>query len=98
MNTATADVGLSLDQLNSNPFQEQVQRYGSPEEDKKLHVRFYLHPQEQTAESIKQGRRVFKDTEYIEIMIPGDKQNVVRRQVFAMDRNRFADQYCCQGW
>ena len=93
MNTATEDVGLSLDQLNANPFQEQVQRYGSPEEDKKLHVRFFLHPLEQTAESIKQGRRVFKETEYVEIMIPGDKQTVVRRQVFPMDRNRFADQY-----
>ena len=85
--------GLSLDALQSDPFAERTQSYGSPEDDKKLHVRFFTVPVEQTAESIKAGRRVFADTEFVEIMIPGDKQTVVRRQVFDMDRNRFAQQY-----
>lgn len=95
MDITTADMsaGLSLDQLQSNPFAEQEETYGSPDDDKKLHVRFYLHPVEQTAESIKVGRRVFADTEYIEIMIPGDKQTVIRRQVFDLDRRRFPQQY-----
>lgn len=90
---ATADYGLSLDQLQSDPFAEHVQTYGSPEDDKKLHVRFYTVPVEQTAESITAGRRVFKDTEFIEMMIPGDKQTIIQRQVFDMDRNRFAQKY-----
>jgi hypothetical protein len=91
--TAEQNVGLSLDQLQSNPFAEREEEYGAPDDDKKLHVRFFLHPVEQTAESIKAGRRVFADSEYIEIMIPGDKQTVVRRQVFDMDRRRFPQQY-----
>lgn len=89
----TAPHGLTLDQLQSDPFAEHIQSYGSPEDDKKLHVRFFTEPVEQTAQSIIAGRRVFAQTEYIEIMIPGDKQTVIKRQVFDMDRNRFAPQY-----
>lgn len=85
--------GLSLDQLNSDPFIERKQNYGDPEEDKSLHVRFFLEPVEQTAQSIYAGRRVFADTEFIEILIPGDKQTVIRRQAFDMDKNRFAQNY-----
>lgn len=94
MNTTTElEAGLSLDQLQSNPFEERQSTYGSPDDDKKLHIRFFMSPVEQTAQSITQGRRVFKDTEYIEIMIPGDKHTVVRRQVFERDRKRFPQQY-----
>lgn len=91
--TTQQEQGLSLDQLQSNPFAEREQEYGSTDDDKKLHVRFFMNPVEQTAESIKNGRRVFADTEYIEIMIPGDKQTVIRRQVFDADRRRFPQQY-----
>jgi hypothetical protein len=91
--TTTMREGLTLDQLQSNPFEDQEQAYGSPDDDRKLHVRFYLAPVEQTAASIIEGRRVFADTEYIEIMIPGDKQTVIQRQVFEMDRKRFPQQY-----
>lgn len=95
MNITTADpsAGLTLDQLQSNPFVEQEETYGAADDDKKLHVRFFMNPVEQTAESIKAGRRVFADTEYIEIMIPGDKHTVIRRQVFDADRRRFPQQY-----
>lgn len=95
MNITTADMdsGLTLDQLQSNPFEEKEDTYGAPDDDKKLHVRFFMQPVEQTADSIKAGRRVFADTEYIEIMIPGDKQTVIQRQVFDMDRRRFPQQY-----
>lgn len=91
--TTSTNQGLTLDQLQSNPFEVQEQQYGSPDDDRKLHVRFYLAPVEQTAQSIVEGRRVFADTEYIEIMIPGDKQTVIQRQVFEMDRKRFPQQY-----
>ena len=85
--------GLTLDQLNSDPFAERQQNYGNPEDDKALHVRFYIETVEQTAQSIGAGRRVFADTEFIEIMIPGDKQTVIKRQVFDMDKNRFHQHY-----
>jgi DNA repair exonuclease SbcCD ATPase subunit len=94
MNTTTdMGAGLSLDQLQRNPFEDREQAYGSQDDDKKLHVRFFMNPVEQTAKSITEGRRVFADTEYIEIMIPGDKHTVVRRQVFDRDRKRFPQQY-----
>lgn len=93
MDTTTISEGLTLDQLQSSPFEERDQAYGSPDDDRKLHVRFFNKPVEQTAKSIVEGRRVFADTEYIEIMIPGDKHNLVRRQVFKRDRDRFPQQY-----
>lgn len=91
--TTEMSQGLTLDQLQSNPFEEREQAYGSPDDDKKLHVRFFTKPVEQTAKSITEGRRVFADTEFIEILIPGDKHNLVRRQVFDRDRKRFPQQY-----
>ena len=96
MNDATTipSEGLTLDELQRNPFaDEQSAQYGSPEEDKKLMVRFYLHPVEQAAASIKAGRKIYKDTEYVEILIPGDKHSIIKRPAFAMDKRRFADAY-----
>lgn len=96
MNAQTTEQGteLSLEQMINNPFDENrgIQRFNA-EEDSRLHVRFFMDPVEQTARSIKEGRRVFEDTEFIEIMIPGDKLNVIKRQVFDIDRARFAQQY-----
>lgn len=95
MNTTEQGTELTLDQLVNNPFDENrtgIQRFNN-EEDSRLHVRFYLEPLEQTARSIKEGRRIFEDTEFIEIMIPGDKLNIIKRQVFDIDKQRFAQQY-----
>jgi len=92
--TTTSAEGLSLDELQRNPFDAQSsQVQNNPEDDRKLLVRFYTHPVQQTAKSIKEGRKIFKDTEYIEILIPGDKHSIIRRQVFDMDRQRFSDIY-----
>jgi len=92
--TTIPSEGLTLDELQRNPFaDEQSAQYGSPEEDKKLMVRFYLHPVEQAAASIKAGRKIYKDTEYVEILIPGDKHSIIKRPAFAMDKRRFADAY-----
>lgn len=92
--TTTMDEGLTLDELQRNPFDasaDQVQT--NPEDDRKLLVRFYMHPVQQTAKSIKAGRKIFKDTEYIEILIPGDKHSIIRRQASDLDRKRFAESY-----
>ncbi|MFZ9649886.1 MAG: hypothetical protein ACO29C_07325 [Fluviibacter sp.] len=95
MNTTDNSGELSFEQLVNNPFDENragVQRFNN-EEDSRLHVRFYLEPVEQTARSIKESRRIFEDTEFIEIMIPGDKLNIIKRQVWPIDKQRFAQQY-----
>jgi len=92
--TTIPSEGLTLDELQRNPFNVDVaNQYGDAEKDKHLIVRFYMHPVEQTAASIKAGRKIFKDTEYVEILVPGDKYSIIKRQVFDMDRRRFADTY-----
>lgn len=85
--------GLTLEQLNADPFGDRAAQAFTSEDDRKLHVRFYMEPVEQTARSVIEGRRIFEETEFIEIMIPGDKQTVIKRQVFPMDRQRFPQHY-----
>ena len=92
--TTIPSEGLTLDELQRNPFAaEQASSLGDPEKDKHLIVRFYMHPVEQTAQSIRAGRKIFKDTEYVEILVPGDKYSIVRRPAFDMDRARFSEIY-----
>ena len=99
MNTATNEYkeipkdGLTMDQLMADPFGDRAASANTSEDDRKLHVRFFMEPVEQTARSVIEGRRIFEDTEYIEIMVPGDKQTIIKRQVFPMDRQRFPQQY-----
>ena len=85
--------GLSQDLLASDPFGEKAAAATAAEDDRKLHVRFYMEPVYQEAESIIKERKIYKDTEYIEIRIPGDKQTCIQRQVFPADRIRFPQQY-----
>jgi hypothetical protein len=59
----------------------------------KLFVRFGLHPKQDEAKSLEEGRPIYQDVEYVEIMVPGDKSNTVHRPVRAEDRRRFAAQY-----
>lgn len=92
MNTTTEDIGLSLDQLQRNPYVRQEERSVS-EDDSKLHVKFYMDTVEMTADSIRQGRRKVGDMEFIQIMVPGDKNNIIKRRVNDMDRRRFPAQY-----
>ncbi len=61
--------------------------------DEKLFVRFYIHARYMSVESEKEGRPIFKDTIYIEIMQPGNKENIVCRPVTKEDKLRFAKQY-----
>jgi hypothetical protein len=46
-----------------------------------LHVQFYTHPLQNAARSLEEGRPSFTDTAYVMIMVPGDKDSVVRRPV-----------------
>lgn len=61
--------------------------------DEKLLVRFYMHYIEDPAETEKQGRPIYKDCEFIRIMTPGDRNNVIDRPIRPEDKSRFARQY-----
>lgn len=66
--------------------------YGSPG-DEKLFVRFSEEPHLNEVLTRSEGRPRFEMAEYIMIMAPGDKDNIVRRPVREPDKQRFAAHY-----
>lgn len=46
-----------------------------------LHVQFYMHPLQNSTRTLEEGRPIFIETPYVMIMVPGDKDSVVRRPV-----------------
>jgi hypothetical protein len=61
--------------------------------DEKLHVRFFTLARIDVAESTKENRPIFKDVPYVEIMIPGDKNNIVVEPVWDQHKQRFPTQW-----
>jgi hypothetical protein len=61
--------------------------------DSKLFVQFHRKAQLQKGESDKQGRAIYKEVDYIKIMVPGDKTTIIDRPVNSIDEKRFADRY-----
>lgn len=62
--------------------------------DGKLHVRFYSKPKYNPDKSAEQNRPIYEDTVYVEIMMPGDKNNIVQRPALSMrDDLRFPQHY-----
>lgn len=54
-----------------------------------INVKFYNAPEEQTFESEKQGRPIFKDVLYIRKIMPGDALNIVDRPAREEDKQEF---------
>lgn len=61
--------------------------------DSKLFVRFFVDILPDTDASEKTGIRKFRDVEMVTIMVPGDKRNVVTREVREEDKVRFPKVY-----
>src|SRR5215510_1633401 len=61
--------------------------------DDHVHARFYMRPVLDEAASAEQGRPIHVDKEYIEILAPGNQNNIVRRPASQMDKDRFPKQY-----
>ena len=61
--------------------------------DQLLYVRFYLYPHHNRAKSTEEGRPIYEDREYIEIMQPGNKDSIINRLATPKDLKRFANQY-----
>lgn len=62
-------------------------------ENGRLYIQFGLYPQKDEGKSLKEGRPIFNDVEYVKIMVPGDLSNIVHRPVHPEDKRRFAAQY-----
>jgi hypothetical protein len=58
--------------------------------DSKLYVQFFTRPVRDEVLTAKAKRPMFTDTEYVKIMIPGDKQNINIRPATDEDKVRFA--------
>lgn len=52
-------------------------------------VQFFKHPVKDEAASLEAGRPVFKDTDYVRIMTPGDKTSMPERPVREQDRQEY---------
>jgi hypothetical protein len=61
--------------------------------DEKLFVQFYRRPMLQAALSQQEGRAIYKEVDFIRIMVPGDKLSIVDKPVDSIDERRFADRY-----
>ena len=60
-----------------------------PGHDDKLHVRFFMRPRIDVVKSQEANRPIYKDVAFIEIMIPGDKNNIVTAEVWSQHILRF---------
>lgn len=66
---------------------------GMDKNDEKLLVKFGMFPKLDSEASAKEGRPIYKEVEYITIMVPGDKESVVHRPAWELDLRRFPKQY-----
>ena len=58
-----------------------------------LHVEFYIESKHMPFLSEQAGRPVHQDTEYVRIMIPGDKTNIIDQPVREDHKKRFPRQF-----
>jgi hypothetical protein len=70
-----------------------MSEYNRYRDDDKLYVKFSYHPLQNEAKSLEEGRPIFEDKEFITIMIPGDKDNVIMREARPHDKQRFRRHY-----
>lgn len=69
-----------------------------PEQKHGLVAIFYMHPKQNAAQSLEKGRPIYDETEYIRILVPGDKSSIVERPVRLgvhpkSDNVKFANEY-----
>ena len=57
------------------------------------YAEFYLNPRQNMAKTKEEGRPIYDELTYVMIMVPGDKDNVIRRPIRETDKRRFPQQY-----
>lgn len=61
--------------------------------DERLAIRFFTKAKQNTEKSQEAGRPIFMEVDYIQIMIPGDRNQTIVRPVTDQDKERFTKQY-----
>lgn len=61
--------------------------------DRSVFAKFYYMPRKDEAKSAEAGRPIFNDVVFVEIMVAGDANNIIRREASALDIERFSKVY-----
>lgn len=61
--------------------------------DRSVFAKFYYSPRKDEEASAEAGRAIFKDVVFVEIMVAGDANNIIRREASSLDIERFARIY-----
>lgn len=61
--------------------------------DETLLVKFFLEPVQNKERSNEEGRPIFEEREFVSIMVPGQKDNIVIREARETDKDRFPRHY-----
>lgn len=88
MNVAEAD--FSVTDMAMDVGMDRFNRFKG---DDRLYVVFYLHPIRDDVASAAEGRPIYKEVEWVKIMVPGDKGNVINRPANGEDLQRFRTTY-----
>jgi hypothetical protein len=78
---------------DSNPDEFNPNSRAAADADGRLYVEFFWHYVEDKAQSEAQGRPIYRDCEFIKIQAPGDRNNIIVREMSDFDRRRFAQRY-----
>lgn len=74
-------------------FEGDLKDFENVESTNGVYARFYMHPKLDETASAAEGRPVYSDREYVEIIAAGNANNIIRRPVSDMDRRRFRREY-----
>lgn len=67
--------------------------FENPAESKGVYAKFYYRAMPNEVKSAEEGRPVFDDVEFVEIMAAGNGTNIIRRPVRPQDKQRFREAY-----
>lgn len=70
-----------------------VKDFDDPNNNKGVYARFYWTSVQDHRASSEEGRPIFKDCEFVEIIAAGNANNIIRRPARDMDRDRFHREY-----
>jgi hypothetical protein len=85
------DVGANESWMEGGEAPPMAQHPGAPAHG--LLVRFSLEPVVNADESAKHGRPIFDELEYVRIQVPGNKNEIVHREVRPEDKVKFPMEY-----
>jgi hypothetical protein len=63
------------------------------QQDKRLHVRFYRRAVKQTFKSEQEGRAIYKDVDYVQIHVPGDRNTMIDTEANFHYQQRWPEQW-----